>query len=467
MSITKKKSGNTMIKIAQFGEGNFLRTFVDVYFDNLNKNTDRQYEVHIIQPIPFGNLENFVRQNNRYHVILRGTVDEKDIEDVFEINSVKEVFSPFKNLERYFELARDPELRIIVSNTTEMGICFNKEDKMQNFEHITYPAKLTLFLLERFKAKQSNVYLLPVELIENNADELYRCVNEYIELWNLPKEFKEWNDNNCYCNTLVDRVVSGYPRDVNLKKHLWDLIGEEDELVSIGEPFGLWAIEKKGDISKYILEGSHNIDVVLTDNIAYYKKRKVRILNGSHTNLVPICLWNEKETVYDCMTDPKTRRFINESLKEIIRYVSKDMEMTKEYANSVISRFLNPFINHQLTSIALNSISKWKARDLPTFLDYVDDKKVLPQHLTIGFSYLANQYMNIKKDGDSFYVDLPNRRIEVKDDLYCLTYFINGKDLRDFMSDESLWGIDLTKIKDFYEQVKKNVEIIQDGGNLL
>lgn len=456
-----------MIRVAQFGEGNFLRTFADVYFDNLNKNSNRQYEVHIIQPIPFGNLENFHKQNNRYHVVLRGTVNTKDVEDVYEINSVKEVFSPFDNLDRYFALARDPELHLIVSNTTEAGICFNKEDKMDNFLHITYPAKLTLFLLERFKAKLSNLYILPVELIENNADELFRCVNEYIKLWNLPEDFKKWNDSNYYCNTLVDRVVSGYPKDINLKRHLWDLIGEKDELVSIGEPFGLWAIEKKGDISNYILEGSHNIDVVLTDNIAYYKKRKVRILNGSHTNLVPICLWHNKETVYDCMVDSKTRHFIDESLKEIIPYVSKDIEKTKEYADSVISRFLNPFINHQLTSIALNSVSKWRARVLPTFLDYVKDKNVLPSHLTIGFSYLVNQYMNIKKEGEFFYVDLPNRRIEVKDDLSCLTYFLNGKTLYDFMSDKTLWGMDLTSIDGFYERVKKNLGIIKNGGSLL
>ena len=456
-----------MIKVAQFGEGNFLRTFADVYFDNLNKNTDKQYEVHVIQPIPFGNLENFHKQNNRYHVVLRGTVDTKDVENAYEINSVKEVFSPFDNLARYFALARDPELHLVISNTTEAGICFNKDDKMDDFAHMTYPAKLTLFLLERFKAKLSNLYILPVELIENNADELSRCVNEYIKLWNLPEDFKKWNDNNYYCNTLVDRVVSGYPKDINLKKHLWNLIGEEDELVSIGEPFGLWAIEKKGNISEYILEGSHNIDVVLTDNIAYYKKRKVRILNGSHTNLVPICLWHGKETVYDCMVDAKTRHFIDESLKEIIPYVSKDIEKTKEYADSVISRFLNPFINHQLTSIALNSVSKWGARDLPTFLDYVQDKKTLPSHLTIGFSYLVNQYMNIKKEGESFYVDLPNRRIEVKDDLSCLMYFINGKSLYDFMSDKSLWGMDLTTIDGFYEQVKKNLDIIKSGGSLL
>ena len=400
--------------------------------------------------------------------MLRGNINGQDVEDVHEINSVKEVFSPFENLDRYFELAKDPELKIIVSNTTEAGICFNENDKMEDFEHITYPAKLTLFLLERYNAGLSGLYILPVELIDNNANELARCVDKYIELWELPNDFKRWNEeNNYYCNTLVDRVVSGYPKDMELKKHLWDLIGEEDELVSIGEPFGLWAVEKKGDIDRYIIEGNHNIDVVLTDNIAYYKKRKVRILNGSHTNMVPICLWLGKETVYDCMVDPLTRKFIDESLEEIIPFVSSDRVMTREYAKSVISRFLNPFINHQLTSIALNSVSKWKARDLPSLLDYVNEEKELPRHLVIGFSYLVNQYMNIKREGQSFYVQLPNRKIEVKDDLKCLTYFMNEKSVKDFMSDVSLWGMDLTSIDNFYEQVMKNIDIIKGKGSLL
>ena len=358
-------------------------------------------------------------------------------------------------------------MKVIVSNTTEAGICFNGDDKIKDFVHMTYPAKLTLFLYERFKAKQSGLYILPVELIENNADELYRCVNEYIKLWNLPVEFKKWNDDeNYYCNTLVDRVVSGFPKDEELKKHLWDLIEEEDELVSIGEPFGLWVIENKGEINKYVLEGKHNIDVILANDISYYKKRKVRILNGSHTNMVPMCLWLGKETVYDCMVDSKTRKFIDESLEEIIPYVSSNTKETREYAESVISRFLNPFINHQLTGISLNSVSKWRARVLPTFLDYVEDKKELPDHLIVGFSYLVNQYKNIKKIGDKYYVDLPSRRIEVLDDVKCLEYFSNDKSIRGFMSDKSLWGMDLTTIKGFYEKVEKNIKIIENNGDL-
>ena len=213
------------------------------------------------------------------------------VENVYKVDTLEKVIDPFVDYESYVALAKDKDLKIIVSNTTEAGICYNEADKMDGFDGITYPAKLTKFLFERFNAGLDGVYLLPVELIDNNADELKKCVDKYIELWNLPEAFKKWNDEqNFYCNTLVDRIVSGYPRDEETKAHLETLIGEKDELMSIGEPFGLWAVEKKGSIADYIQEGVHNIEVVLTNDIGYYKKRKVRVLNGSHTNLVPTAL---------------------------------------------------------------------------------------------------------------------------------------------------------------------------------
>ena len=277
-----------MIKILQYGEGNFLRTFVDVYFDALNKNGQGMYAVNIVKPITFGTLERFKKQNNKYHIILRGTENGKTVENVYKVDSLEKVIDPFVDYQSYIDLAKDPELKIIVSNTTEAGICYNEKDEIKSFDGITYPAKLTKFLFERFNAGLDGVYLLPVELIDNNADELKKCVDKYISLWSLPEAFKKWNDEqNFYCNTLVDRIVSGYPRDEETKAHLETLIGEKDELVSIGEPFGLWAVEKKGNIAEYIKEGVHNIEVVLTNDIGYYKKRKVRVLNGSHTNLVP------------------------------------------------------------------------------------------------------------------------------------------------------------------------------------
>ena len=454
-----------MVKVLQYGEGNFLRTFVDVYFDTLNKNGQGEYAVNIVKPITFGTLERFEKQKNKYHIVLRGMENGKTVENVYKVDSLEKVIDPFNDYESYLTLAKDEDLKIIVSNTTEAGICYNEKDEMDGFDGITYPAKLTKFLFERFNAGLDGVYLLPVELIDNNADELKKCVDKYIELWNLPEAFKTWNDTqNFYCNTLVDRIVSGYPRDEETKAHLEELIGEKDELMSIGEPFGLWAVEKKGEIANYIKEGVHNIEVVLTNDIGYYKKRKVRVLNGSHTNLVPTALMLGAVTVYDCMVDKKLSAFVENTLKdEIIPYVSNDIEATTVFAGSVKDRFMNPFLNHQLVSISLNSISKWRARVLPSFKDYYAEHGKIAPNLAVGFSYLMALYSSIEKQGDKYLVQVPNRTIELKDDLPYLEYFANGNSIVEFMASESVWGEDLTAYAGFAKAVEENVTKIKSG----
>ena len=453
-----------MVKIVQFGEGNFLRTFVDLYFDTLNKEGG-DYKVNIVKPITFGSLENFKKQDNKYHIILRGVENGKTVEDVYKVDVLENVIDPFSDMEKYLSLAREDELKIIVSNTTEAGICFNANDDFNGFDGITYPAKLTKFLLERFNAGKGGVYLMPVELIDNNADELKKCVDKYIELWNLPEEFKKWNEKeNYYCNTLVDRIVSGYPKTKEDVEKINNLIGEEDKLVSIGEPFGLWAVEKKGNITDYIKEGVHNIEVVVTDNIKYYKKRKVRVLNGSHTNIVPVGLWNGAITVYDCMTDAKLSKFLQDTLtEEIVPFVSDDIKATTVFADSITERFLNPYLNHLLVSISLNSISKWRARDLPSFKDYYERYGKIPAKLTVGFSYLMAIYTSIEKRGDEYFVKLPTREIQIQDDKPYLEYFANKNSLENFLKDENVWGEDLTLYKDFYKTVSENIEKIKTG----
>ncbi|MBE5734793.1 MAG: tagaturonate reductase [Clostridiales bacterium] len=457
-----------MIKIVQFGEGNFLRTFVDLYFDTLNKEGG-DYKVNIVKPITFGTLDKFKAQNNKYHIVLRGVAGGKPVEDVYKVDVLENVIDPFSDTNLYYELAKDDQLKIIVSNTTEAGICFNANDKIDDFEGITYPAKLTKFLFERFNAGKEGVYLLPVELIDNNADELKKCVDKYIELWGLSNQFKKWNDEqNFYCNTLVDRIVSGYPKTPEDIAKVENLIGESDKLVSIGEPFGLWAVEKKGDIAKYVKEGVHNIEVVLTEDIKYYKKRKVRVLNGSHTNIVPVGLWSGAVTVYDCMVDEKLSKFVQDTLtEEIVPYVSDDIKATTVFADSITERFLNPYLNHLLTSISLNSISKWRARDLPSFKDYYNDHGAIPTRLTIGFSYLMAIYSNIVKIGDKYMVKLPSREIEILDDKPYLEYFANKNSIVDFMKDVSVWGEDLTNYNGFANTVIENVEKINKGISLI
>ena len=460
-----------MIKILQYGEGNFLRAFTDVYFHTLNMEGG-DYGVYAIKPTPSNKsdmLKLFEKQQNKYHVILRGSENGETVETFCKVDALEKVINPFEDHKSYIALAKDPDLKIIVSNTTEAGICFNPNDKIDGFINMTYPAKLTKFLYERYTAGLDGVYLLPVELIDNNADELKACVEQYINLWQLPDGFKRWNDEkNFYCNTLVDRIVSGFPKDEKTKDHLDALIGTQDGLMSVGEPFGLWAIEKKGNIAEYIPEGMHNIEVVLTNDIGYYKKRKVRVLNGSHTNLVPAGLMLGAETVYDCMIDEKLSAFVETTLKnEINPYVSDDIAATTVFANSVKDRFLNPFLNHMLVSISLNSISKWKARVLPSFKDYYAENGKTAPNLTVGFSYLMALYSSIEKSGSTYEVKLYDHAIEIKDENAYLEYFAEKKSIRDFMSDINVWGEDLTLYESFYDTVITNIEKIKNGVCLL
>ncbi len=460
-----------MIKILQYGEGNFLRAFADVYFHALNLE-GADYGVYAVKPTPSnrsGMMKLFEKQENKYHTVLRGSENGAIVESVCRVESLKGVINPFEDHGAYLALAKDPELKLIVSNTTEAGICYDPSDGIGGFADVTYPAKLTKFLYERFLSGQEGVYLLPVELIDNNADELKKCVDQYVALWSLPEEFKRWLDEkNFWCNTLVDRIVSGYPRDEETKSHLEALIGEPDGLMTVGEPFGLWAIENKGNIAEYIKEGVHNIEVVLTNDIGYYKKRKVRVLNGSHTNLVPAGLMLGAETVYDCMTDEKLSAFVENTLKdEIIPYVSSDIAATAAFAGSVKDRFLNPFLGHMLISISLNSISKWKARVLPSFRDYYADHGKIAPYMTVGFSYLMALYSCVRRSADGYEVQLPDRTLAFKDEDAYLAFFAAKRPIREFMSDVSIWGEDLTLYEGFYEAVASNVEKIKNGACLL
>lgn len=457
-----------MVKILQFGEGNFLRTFVEHYFDTLNEE-GADYRVSIVKPIPFGSLDSFHLQNNRYHIVLRGMEGGQPVERVRQIRVVDQAVSPFEERQTYEKLILDPEIRIIVSNTTEAGICFSQKDSFDGFEDITYPAKLTKLLYSRYRAGVGGVYVLPVELIDNNADVLADCVEKYIDLWNLPEDFRLFNKKeNIYCNTLVDRIVSGHPKTDAEREHLYALIGQEDRLVSVGEPFGLWAVEDKAHVSDWIQSGHHGIDVVLTKDIKHYKKQKVRVLNGSHTNLVAAGLCEGATTVYDCMQDKKLCAFVCDTLDtEIIPYVSEDRRAVRAFADSVLSRFENPYLNHLLTSISLNSISKWVARVLPSFEDHVRSTATLPDHLVRGFSYLMYIYSHIRRTENGYVALVRGRELPWKDEASYLAYFADGGNVSGFMRKADVFGQDLCAIAGFESAVSKNLETLEAGRSLL
>lgn len=457
-----------MIKVLQYGEGNFLRTFAEHYFDTLREE-GYEFSVTIVKPIAHGNLDAFERQNCRYHIVLRGMEDGREVERVREIRVVERAISPFTDYDAYMAAVLDPELRLLVSNTTEAGIAFSAGDSFDGFDGITYPAKLTKLLYARFEAGLPGLTLLPVELIDNNADALKSCVDRYIDLWHLPEAFRAYNEReNVYCNTLVDRIVSGHPKTAEDSAHLDALIGEHDELVSVGEPFGLWAIEKKGKVADLLPEGHHGIDVVLTNDIPHYKKQKVRVLNGSHTNLVAAGMIEGAVTVYDCMKDARLSKFVKDTLnEEIIPFVSKDSTSVRAFATQVISRFENPYLGHMLSSIALNSMSKWRARVLPTFLDYVKEKGRLPEHLTTGFAYLLFLYGKIRREGERALADLPSGTVELRDEAAYLSYFADGGSPLVFMTRDDVFGMDLTTIPGFADAVSERLSRLACGESLL
>lgn len=448
-----------MIKVMQFGEGNFLRAFVDYYFENLNKEGG-EYAVSIVKPIAMGDLSRFAMQNNEWNVVLRGFQGVS----VEKVSCVKEMIDPFTDSAPYFALAKDPDLKIIVSNTTEAGIRFDEQDVPEAFPDVSYPAKLTVFLKTRFDAlgNDGGVYLMPVELIDKNADNLFSCVEKYAVAWGYPEEFIKWNRTcNFYCNTLVDRIVSGYPKTPEDVEATDKVVGYHDALVTIGEPFGLWAVEKKGNIDRYVKEGSHGIDVVLAESIDYYKKRKVRVLNGSHTNLVARGLVEGCETVFDCMNDQKLLKFVEDTLAEEINpFVSDDLAATKKFADEVTTRFKNPYLNHRLISISLNSISKWGARNLPSFKDYYSKNGKIPANLTLGFSYLIALYQRVKRGKEGFYVDLSYGREPFVDNKEYLDYFADAGSVLDFIKNPANFGEDLTKYEGFYEALLANLKTI-------
>lgn len=433
-----------MIRVLQIGEGNFLRAFAEVCFQELG------YPVTVVKPRPGTLNPGFEKQNMRYHVVVRGMEQGAPCERVCPISAIDRMIHPFEDEAAFFAAARDAEVKLIVSNTTDAGIRFCAEDTFDGFATMTFPGKLTRLLYARWEAGLDGVYLLPTELIDNNADELKRCVTAYIDLWGLSDEFRSWNEENCYyCNTLVDRIVSGYPKEKETERHLETLIGERDELMTVSEPFGLWVVEEKGDIGRYLPQGKHGIDVILTQDVTPYKKQKVRILNCSHTNLAAVGLLHGAETVYDCMQHEKISKFIRDTVDaELLPFVPG----ADGFAEDVMARFENPYLNHRLEDLTLNCVPKWRGRVLPALQEYYEVRGKIPQYLTLGLSYLIVLYQT----------DLENR----KDDADVKQAFAEAESLEALLGNEAIWGENLTKYHGFVQAVEYNVEQIRRGERL-
>lgn len=463
------------LKVMQYGEGNFLRAFVEEMIDVANEKGVFDGSVALVKPITFGNLERFENQDNTYTVILRGKANGQTVNEKRIITCVSESVAANEDYEKYAALSKCDTLEFIVSNTTEAGIVYDESDKFELTPPNTYPGKLTKFLYDRYKHFNGDLskglIILPVELIEANGKKLKECVLKLIDLWSLEEGFKTWiNEANTFCSTLVDRIVTGYPRGE--AEALCAELGYQDDLLDVAEPFGLWVIESDKDISAKLPLDKAGCNVIFTDNLKPYRDRKVRILNGAHTGTVLAGYLAGQDIVRDCMHDNTIRTYMEHLLlDEIVPTVQLPHDEVIAFTNSVVERFENPFIDHSVLAISLNSVSKWKARNLCSFKDYYDKHGEIPKYLTFSFAALMAFYnAGTMVDGE-----LIGKRgsdeYKIMDDAAVLEFFgsRNGKVdtatlVKEFTSNTKFWGEDLGNFKNFNETVISHLEKIASVG---
>lgn len=419
-------------RVIQFGEGGFLRGFVDWMLQKLNDNTDFNGSVVVVQPIEKGMCDMLEEQNCIYTHLMRGLDNGKPTVDKQIIDVISRTVKPYEDFSAYLALAKNPDFRFIFSNTTEAGISYVAEDKPTDTPPSSYPAKLTVLLYERFKAGLNGFLIIPCELIEKNGETLREIILQYASDWNLGDSFATWvKEENHFFNTLVDRIVTGYPRDEKTD------LEYEDNMLDTSELFHLWVIE--GD-TKYKTElpfDQIGLNVIWTENeLAKYRTRKVRILNGAHTSLVPYAMLKGFETVKECVDNEELNQYLRACIfDEIIPTLDLPEAELKDYAESVLERFANPFIVHKLSSIALNSVSKFKVRVLPSILEYIKRYNKVPQHLMIAFGALIRFYKT----------DMANDNADIME-------FMKNANTLDILKKTEYWGEDLSFL---YNEVSK------------
>ena len=462
-------------KVMQFGEGNFLRAFVDDFIDIANEKAGFNGKVVLVQPIAMGLTDLINQQQGLYTLYLRGSEKGRKVDDKRVISAVSRCLNPYADWDKVLDFARSDDLEIIVSNTTEAGIVYDADSTFDQVPPNSFPAKLTRVLYERFKAGKPGIVMLSCELIDNNGKELLKCVNRHIDDWKLGEDFRKWiNEENIFCSTLVDRIVPGRIRDAAEVARLEEINGYADPLTDVGECFGIWVIEGPEGLEDRLPFKKAGVPVIVVPDVTPYKKRKVRILNGAHTGFVLGAYLAGYDIVRDCMHDDVILGYMNKMLyEEVIPTLPLDKEDCKQFAAAVQDRFNNPFVNHELMSISLNSTSKWRARNMPTFLDYVDQMGKLPACLTTSFAaYIAFFSNDIQALTDKGLVCRRPKGNEytASDDRWVLEFYDahKGDSVEDLvhavMTNTDMWGQDLTEVKGFEAEVVRILKVIREKG---
>ncbi|WP_111709736.1 tagaturonate reductase [Lutibacter citreus] len=452
-------------RILQFGEGNFLRAFADWMINEMNKKANFDAGVVVVQPIDQGLVKMLNDQDCLYTLYLNGIKNGEVLSEKEVIDCIQRGINPYENYADYLANAENPDLRFVISNTTEAGISYNADDKLDDAPQKSFPGKLTALLYKRFQtfggASDKGLILVPCELIDRNGDNLKRIILQYAADWNLGDEFVEWiNEDNIFCNTLVDRIVPGYPRDK--MDAITKELGYKDNLVVEGEQFHLWVIEGPESVKDEFPSEACGLNVVFTDNMEPYRTRKVRILNGAHTTLVPVGYLYGIDRVRESLEDEVVGKFLKNALfNDISPTLDLPAEELSQFSADVLDRFRNPYLAHELMSISLNSISKYKTRVLPSVLEYVKRKNELPKNLLFSLAALITFYKG----------DRNGTEIALKDDAAVLDFFKEAWASNNFvevaektLSNTDFWGTDLTEIDGLQEEVTTHLEAILNDG---
>lgn len=388
-------------KIIQFGEGNFLRAFVDWIIWNTNKATDFNAGVVVVQPIEKGMVDVLNSQDGLYHVNLQGIDNGKPVDSIEMIDVINRGINPYRDFDDYIALAENPDIRFVISNTTEAGIAYDPSCRLEDRPASSYPGKLVQLLYHRYEFFKGDVskglIIFPCELIFLNGKELKKCIYQYIDLWNLGEGFKAWFEQACgvYC-TLVDRIVPGYPRDTI--GQILDRIGIEDKMVVKAEIFHLWVIEAPEEIAEEFPAPKAGLNVLFVPSEAPYHARKVTLLNGPHTVLSPVGYLSGLDTVRECVEDELIGKFVRKVMfGELLETLDLPKAELEQFANAVLERFVNPYVKHFVTSIMLNSFPKYKTRDLPGLKTYLERKGSLPEGLVLGLAAIITYYKGGKR----------------------------------------------------------------------
>lgn len=453
-------------KVIQFGEGNFLRAFIDWIIWKTNQKTDFNASVVVVQPIDRGMVDMLNEQDCLYHLNLQGIDEGKPVDSIEMIDVISRGINPYRDFEDYLKLAEQPEMRFIISNTTEAGIAFDPACKFTDRPASSYPGKLVQLLYHRFEHFKGDMtkgfIIFPCELIFENGKHLKECIRQYIELWGLGEEFRNWFENACgvYC-TLVDRIVPGYPRDNAAQ--ICEKIGYQDNLLDKAEIFHLWVIEAPQSVAAEFPADKAGLHVLFVPSEAPYHERKVTLLNGPHTVLSPVGYLSGLDTVRECCEDPVVGKFVDKVMyEELMSTLNLPKEELVKFADDVKDRFVNPFVKHFVTSIMLNSFPKYKTRDLPGLKVYLERKGELPQGLVFGLAAICTYYKGGKR-GDAEIVPNDDAKIlELLKQLWAsgdVATVASG-----VLASEYIWGEDLNAIPGLAGLLAADLALIQEKG---